>query len=177
MKMQSRRLSTLTPNFLESTLVLLFLGLVICAPAQAQTCPPSYGTTDSAKSHKLYLYFPAADDNTFPNYGANVSPAKTFDAAALNSGIGTTAALIDRIHSVVVDDYCEFNVQVLATTTNPATLPMPPAKRTTLAVGSDSDPGGAWGLAQEVDIGDAIDPRKRLREQDARQRPKKWSEH
>jgi hypothetical protein len=156
MKMQSRRLSTLTPSFLVSTLVLLFFGLVISSPAEAQTCPPSYGTTDSAKSHKLYLYFPAADDNTFPNYGANVSPAKTFDAAALNSGIGTTAALIDRIHSVVVDDYCEFNVQVLATTTNPATLPMPPARRTTVAVGSDSD-GGAWGLAQEVDIGDAID--------------------
>ena len=130
-----------------------FFGVVLCA----QTCPPSYGTTESAKSHKLYLYFPAADDNTFPNYGANVSPAKAFNVADLNSAIGTTSALIDRIHSIVVDDYCELNVQVIATTSNPATLPSPPARRTTVAVGSDADPGGAWGLAQEVDIGDAID--------------------
>jgi hypothetical protein len=132
-------------------------GLMISHAASAQSCPPSYGTTDSAKSHTLYLYFPTASDNTFPNYAANVSPAQKFDVAQLNPAIGTTAALIDRIHSVVVDDYCEFNVQVIATTTNPNTLPMPPARRVTVAVGSDVDPGGAWGQAQEVDIGDTID--------------------
>jgi hypothetical protein len=56
----------------------------------------------------------------------------------------------------VSDDYCEFNVQVLSTTTNPATLPSPPARRVTVAVGSDN-PTGAWGQAQEVDTGDSID--------------------
>src|SRR5258708_20219849 len=125
--------------------------LALASSSVAQTCPPNYGQTDSAKSHKLFLYFPAADDNTFPNYGPAVSPARTFDAAALNNAIGTTAQLIDRIHSVVVDDYCEFNVQLLSTTTNPATFLNPPARRTTVAVGSDVN-GTTWGRAQEVDI-------------------------
>jgi len=138
-------------------LVAASLGyLALAGGSVAQTCPPSYGQTDSAKSHKLFLYFPTADDNTFPNYGGNVSPARTFDVAALNNTIGTTAQLIDRVHSVVVDDYCEFNVQVLSTTTNPTTLLNPPARRVTVAVGSDAN-GTTWGQAQEVDIGDAID--------------------
>ncbi len=122
----------------------------------AQTCPLSYGSTDAAKSHKLYLYFPTADDATFPNYDTSVSPARTFDVAALSGGIGTTAQLRDQIHAVVVDDYCEFNVQVLSTTTSPATLPTPPARRVTVAIGSDSN-DDTWGEAQEVDIGDNID--------------------
>jgi len=108
-----------------ATEVLCCAALV--GPLSAQTCPLSYGSTDSAKSHKLYLYFPTADDATFPNYTTNASPARTFDVAGLNPAIGTTTALIDRIHDVVSDDYCEFNVQVLAATTNPATLAMPPA--------------------------------------------------
>ena len=45
---------------------------------------------------------------------------RTFDVNALTSGIGTTAQLIDAIHTVVADDYCGFNVQVVQTTTNPA---------------------------------------------------------
>jgi len=101
------------------------------------------------------LYFPTAADATFPNYATGVSPAAAFDVASLSAGIGTTAALRDRIYDVVVDDYCEFNVQVLSTTTNPATMASPPARRVTVAVGSDNT--GAWGQAQEVDIGDGID--------------------
>ena len=139
--------------------VAMFIAAIICCTAgadfsSAQTCPLSAGTTDSAKSHKFFLYFPTADDNTFPNYAANVSPAKAFDVAGLNNAIGTTAALRDRIHDVVVDDYCEFNVQVLSTTTNPATMGSPPPRRVTVAVGSDNT--GAWGQSQEVDIGDGI---------------------
>jgi len=137
--------------------VAVFCYLAIAGnPLRAQTCPLSYGSTDSAKSHKLFLYFPTADDATFPSYDTNVSPARTFDVAGLNPAIGTTAALRDRIRDVVVDDYCEFNVQVLETTTNPATLAMPPARRVTVAVGSDAN-DNAWGEAQEVDTGDAID--------------------
>src|SRR5216684_3347884 len=124
-------------------------------PLLAQTCPMEFPAIDAVKTHKLYLYFPTAADATFPNYSPNVSPAAVFDVATLSPGIGTTAQLIDRIRAIVVDDYCEFNVQVLSTTTNPATLPMPPARRVTVAIGSDNT--GAWGLAQEIDIGDAID--------------------
>jgi len=147
--------SLLTIQFIVVATTIVFSITAGNLSLSAQTCPLSYGTTDAAKSHKLFLYFPTADDATFPSYGTNVSPARAFDVANLNNTIGTTAQLIDRIRAVVVDDYCEFNVQVLGTTTNPATLAMPPARRVTVAIGSDVT--GAWGLAQEVDIGDAID--------------------
>jgi hypothetical protein len=133
---------------------LLIVSLAAGGALAAPTCPLSYGSTDAAKSHKFYLYFPTADDATFPAYTTNASPARAFDVAGLDATIGTTAALRDRIYDVVADDYCEFNVQVLQTTTNPATLASPPARRVTVAVGSDNT--GAWGQAQEVDIGDTI---------------------
>jgi hypothetical protein len=119
-------------------LVSTFCLSVVSANA-APNCPLSYGATDSAKSHKLFLYFPAADDTTFPG------GTHHFDVAELTTGIGTTAALRDGVHDVVVDDFCEFNVQVLQTTTNPELLAAPPALRHTEAVGSDNAGGGAWG--------------------------------
>ena len=135
--------------------VIVWCAIAAVHASAAPTCPLSYGATDAAKSHKLYLYFPTAADSTFPSYTTGASPAARFDVADLNSAIGTTAALRSRVSDVVSDDYCEFNVQVLSTTTNPATLPSPPARRVTVAVGSDN-PTGAWGQAQEVDTGDNI---------------------
>lgn len=134
--------------------LLLLAGLGFARPAFAQTCPTEDPAIDTAKSNKLFLYFPTSSDSNFPNYTANAGPVPAFDVAALSPGIGTTAQLIDQIHTVVVDDYCEFNVQVLATTTNPASMASPPAKRVTVAIGADNT--GAWGQAQEVDIGDTI---------------------
>jgi hypothetical protein len=133
----------------------LACGAALAPPPawSAPTCPVSVGSTDAAKSNKLYLYFPTSDDSTFPAYGDFVSPAKTFDVADLDPNVGTTAQLRSRIHDIVVDDYCEFNVQVLSTTTNPESLMSPPARRNTVAIGSDN-PESGWGLAQAVDIGD-----------------------
>ena len=111
----------------------------------APTCPLSYGSTDAAKSHKLFLYFPTVADATFPNNFAGESPANRFDVADLNPAIGTTAALRDRVFDVVSDDFCEFNVQVLQTTTNPELLASPPALRHIEAVGTDNTGSGAWG--------------------------------
>jgi hypothetical protein len=139
-----------------SALLLALLLGVIASGAAAQTCPTEDPAIDAAKSHKLYLYFPTSADSSFPNYGTNVSPAAAFDVASLNSAIGTTAQLIDTIKTVVADDYCEFNVQVQSTTTNPATLASPPALRDTIAIGADSN-GTTWGQAQEVDTGDTVD--------------------
>jgi hypothetical protein len=107
-----------------------------------------------SKGHTLFLYFPTVSDATFPSYSAGVSPAKPFDVADLDPAIGSTSSLRSRIFDVVTDDYCEFNVQVQQTTTNPETLASPPARRTTVAVGSDAN--GAWGIAQEVDLGDKV---------------------
>ncbi|HEY0510593.1 MAG TPA: hypothetical protein VGH73_01730, partial [Thermoanaerobaculia bacterium] len=129
------------------------LGLTARAGWTAPKCPLSYGTTntDATKSHKLFLYFPTAPDSMFPNFdGTDAGPALPFDVADLDPAIGTTAALEDRIHDIVVDDYCEFNVQVLQTTINPTQVtPLPPNRRT-IAVGSDHDGalfGGRWGQA------------------------------
>jgi hypothetical protein len=130
-------------------------GLSMAAqPGWSAPACPFNPVTDAAKSHKLFLYFPLVDDATFPNYSPGVSPAKTFDVADLDPGIGTTNQLRNRIYDVVTDDYCEFNVEVQQTTTNPETMASPPARRTTVAVGSDPNP--AWGVAQEVDLGDKV---------------------
>ena len=135
---------------LSIALLCAFLTAHFDASAQAK-CPVSYGTQDAAKPNKLYLYFPAADDTTFPAYVANASPARTFDISSLTSYAGTAAALRDAVRDVVIDDYCEFNVQVLTTTTSPPTTF---ARRNTVAIGTDAN-GTTWGQAQAVDTGDA----------------------
>ena len=134
------------PAYLRSALASLALALAVSLATAAQaapTCPLSYGATDAAKSHKLYLYFPTADDTTYPYAGT----AMHFDVAQLTTGIGTTAQLRDRIQDIVVDDFCEFNVQVLQSTTSPDALASPPARRHIEAIGSDNSGGGAWGLS------------------------------
>jgi hypothetical protein len=121
---------------------MIIAGFGAHSAAANPTCPLSYGTTDSAKSHKFYLYFPASDDTSYPYLGT----AKHFDVADLTTGIGTTAQLRDRIFDIVSDDFCEFNVQVLQTTTSPDSLASPPARRHIEAIGSDADGGfGSWG--------------------------------
>ena len=143
----------------------LVASLTLGVSAQAQTCPIEVPAIDAAKSNWLYLYFPTASDSTFPAYATagtltSASPVAAFDVSALTSGIGTTTQLINAIGNVVVDDYCEFNVQVHTTTTSPATLASPPARRVTVGIGDDSNGdstlGYYWGQAQEVDTGDAI---------------------
>ncbi len=128
-------------------------GMLLCAVPQLRaqaTCPISYGSADSAKPNKLYLYFPTADDATFPNYATNVSPARAFDISLLTSYTGNVADLRNRVRDVVIDDYCEFNVQVISTTTSPPTTA---ARRNVVAVGTDAN-GTTWGQAQAVDVGD-----------------------
>lgn len=122
----------------------------------APTCYHNYGAIDSMKPNKLFLYYPTANDASFPAYATNVSPARTFSISTLpGAPAGTTAQLRDRIFDVVATDYCEFNVQVLPpTTTNPDALALPPARRNMVAIGSDTDPS-LFGIAEAVDTGDA----------------------
>ena len=128
----------------------LFAALASLAYA-APTCPIEDPGIEAAKSHKLYLYFPTADDASYPNFVTGSTPADHFDVAQLSASIGATAQLRDAIHDIVVDDYCEFNVQVLETTTNPDSLVSPPAFRHTVAIGSDVSGGfGTWGYTQSL---------------------------
>jgi len=140
------------------TLALAMTG-ALSMPGWAKPACPLDPVTNAAKSHTLFLYFPINDDPTFTNYNpaAGVSPAKAFDVADLDPNIGSTDKLRNRIFDVVTDDYCEFNVQIQQSTTNPEILPSPPARRNTVAVGSDVDLiGGAWGLAEDVDLKDQV---------------------
>ncbi|MFL5384135.1 MAG: hypothetical protein ACJ8GN_16565 [Longimicrobiaceae bacterium] len=141
------------PRRLARRFALLAAAAALAAPArsQAQSCPPSFGAIDPARSNKLYLYFPASDDPLFPSYGTQVSPARTFDVSQLASYTGTASALRNAIHAVVVDDYCELNVQVLQTTTRP---PATFARRATVAIGTDSRTA-TFGQADTVDVGNA----------------------
>ena len=126
-----------------------------CAPsATAGDICPSWAVA-LAKSSNLYLYMPTADDTSFPAHPdgtpSDYTPLRKFDIADLDSAVGTTAALRDRILDIVTDDYCEFDMRVSATTTNPSPTV---ARWQIVGIGSDSDPG-LFGKAFDVDTTDS----------------------
>jgi hypothetical protein len=134
------------------------LALALALPggaAAAPSCPISYGSADDAKPNKLFLWFPDVAQPTFPEYGGagfETSPLDPFDVAQIPSYTGTADQLKSRIHDVVVDDYCEFNVKVMPNTATepPATHP----RRAIVGIASDDNSTGRWGRADLVDIGD-----------------------
>ncbi len=132
--------------------MLLFVPLAFASSAVAQSCPIESTAIEDAKPNKLYLYFPTADDATFPSYATNVSPLRAFNITNLTDYTGTVSDLRDQVTNVVIDDYCEFNVKVFQTTTAPPTT-FP--RRVSVGIGTDAN-GLAFGQAQEVDSGDAI---------------------
>jgi len=142
------------------------ISLVVTGTAMAApSCPIESAAIEAAKPNKLYLYFPTADVSPYPPSGCtigtagcfadggNVTPVHKFDIANLTSYTGNLSDLRDRITDVVTDDYCEFNVKVIQTTSTPPTTF---ARRVTVAMGTDESGAGLYGEAQEVDSGDAI---------------------
>lgn len=133
----------------------LFCALLACFDTFAQ-CPP--GALTSPKGNRLFLYFPTVADATYPeHYTLEVvtSPLQPFNVADLAAGIGTTAQLRDRIFQLVTEDYCEFNVQVTQTTTNPSPTG---TNWQVLGIGSDAETDAGndlFGVAQDVDINNA----------------------
>ena len=98
----------------------------------------SHGATTTTKGNSLFLYFPTSSDASFESSisGITTSPLAEFDVNDLDSGIGTTAQLRDRIFEIVVEDYCEFNVDVSMTTTAPTTTGI--TRWQIVGIGSDS---------------------------------------
>ena len=74
---------------------IVITAMVASSALAAPTCPINYGPQADAKSNKLYLYFPTADDPTFPNVDApdprptSSTPLHRFDAADLPNYTGT----------------------------------------------------------------------------------------
>ncbi len=136
----------------------LVLGVLFPALSEAQNCPQASSTPP--RNNHLYLYFPTTADSTFPEYygtyGVNTSPAAAFNVADLDSSIGTTAQLRQRIFDIVKWDYCEFDVDLKQSTTAPSPSE---ARWQVVAIGSDSAThtllGTVFGLAQDVDLNDA----------------------
>ena len=131
--------------------------LFLVPPAFGQPACHNYSGSENNKPNKLYLYFPASNDPTYPEFGVaglTTSPAVAFNTASLTNYTGNAADLRNAITQVVKDDYCEFTVEVIATTTAPPTTY---PRRNTVAIGTDTDPtsSGTFGLAQAVDTGDA----------------------
>jgi hypothetical protein len=140
-----------------SATLVIFSGTTAIAAPQ---CYTSYGGT---KPNKLYLYFPAASDPGYPEFGTPsgvpaTSPAHAFNIADLPNYTAivpapTAADLQNGIYDAVADDYCEFNVEVIKTTTAPPTTS---ANRNTVAVTTDDATSQVlFGQAQAVDTGDS----------------------
>jgi hypothetical protein len=130
------------------------LGLALAVEAIAQ-CPVGWSLTSTRT--KLYLYFASASDATFPEYDADAqtSPLEPFNVSDLDAGIGTTAALRNRITDIVKEDYCEFDVEIVSTTTAPTPTE---ALWQVVGIGSDDEfvfGGELFGVAQAVDLNNA----------------------
>jgi hypothetical protein len=131
-------------------------AIALAAPGPASAvpaCPISYGSADDAKPNKLYLYYPTAADSSFPEFSVGstpTSPAQPFDVSQLTSYSGTADQLRNAANDIVVDSYCEFNVQVRPTTTAPPTT-FP--RRAVVAIGTDD--ADAYGQVDTVDTDDA----------------------
>jgi hypothetical protein len=142
---------------------MIVLGVTM-ANATPKCVDLGYGAVPGAKANKLFLYFPPSDDTSYPDFHVDAhsatTPAHAFNVSELTSYTGTAKDLRNAIFDVVTDDYCEFNVEVLQTTSAP-TGPAP--RRNTVAIGTDSEiwtesdgsTHWTWGLAQNVDTDDA----------------------
>ena len=102
---------------------------------------------------------PALDDATFPTStlgnisGVNSQPIAAFTAANLDSDLtATSTQLRDRITEQVRDSYCEFSLEVIQSTAEPA--PTGTAWQV-IGIGGDTEPGNRFGRAQDIDTGDA----------------------
>src|ERR1700722_14148238 len=82
----------------------VIMAMAVWPALAAPTCPIDYGARANAKSNKLYLYFPSADDPTFPEFGkmpnpkpmlnpAPTSPLHRFDVSELPDYKGTVGEL------------------------------------------------------------------------------------
>ena len=136
----------------------LAAALILSAGTAALAAPTCYVSYGGVKPNKLYLYFPTASDPAYPEFGVPLglpptSPAHAFNIADLPNYTGTVDQLRNAVYDAVADTYCEFNVEVIQTTTAP---PATSASRNAAAVttGDGTSSGGLFGLAQAVDTSD-----------------------
>lgn len=142
-------------NFYRAYSIYLLIIFLPVTQSFAQECPAS--ALARPKGNHLYLVFTTNNDTNYPEHGSDcgasssTSPLAPFDVADLDSSIGSTEQLRQRIFEMVIDDYCEFNVDV----SRASSVPTPTDTRwQIIGIGSDSD-ASCFGLAQDVDTGDS----------------------
>jgi hypothetical protein len=137
------------------------LAFLVAVSSMSAACTPGTAAGDicpvwavnTPRDNSLFLYMPTADDTSFPAHPdgtAGYTPLRDFDVADLDSAVGSTDDLRNRILDLVTDDYCEFNVGVSATTTNPSPSV---ARWQIVGIGSDANPS-LFGQAFDVDTTD-----------------------
>lgn len=142
---------------LFTMLASLLISLSITSSAQAalvdcQANRPGAGSV-------LYLYYPTATDSDFPDdaggWGVTTSPLQPFDIADLDPGVGSTTQLRNAITERVKNDYCEFNVRVVQSTSASGTTNPQPTDARWAVVGIGSDTNSAlFGIAEDNDFTD-----------------------
>lgn len=141
---------SMTGRFFLAAIAFLPTTTVLAVP---QCTALGFNNFPQGKGNKLYLFFPATA-TAYPQFGpvgTPTNPAQPFDVSRLQSytGVGTAEDLRSAIVDVVTDTYCEFNVEVVATSTLPSSaLP----RRNVVAIGTDA--ARDFGYAQRNDTND-----------------------
>jgi hypothetical protein len=141
-------------SLIRKLAIIGIIALPFVTPLIAQ-CP--FLSSLTTTSSKLYLYFPTSSDATFPEYDASAqtSPLEPFDVADLDAGIGTTTQLRNQIADIVKEDYCEFDMNVVTTTSKPNATEN---RWQIVGIGSDDEyisSDELFGVAQNVDLNDS----------------------
>jgi hypothetical protein len=135
---------------------IILTGVACLVEIVVAQCPVDWSLT--ASKSKMYLFYPTAADATFPEYytaEVETAPLDPFNVSDLAAGIGTTGQLRDRITNIVKEDYCEFDVEIVPTTTVPAPTE---ARWQVVGVATDDEQDGGsdlFGVAQDVDLNNA----------------------
>ena len=132
------------------TLVAVAIAVLISSLAQAQTCTPYL--LSLPKGQALYVFFPTSDSSVAAD--GTTYTVGDFDIADLDSTVGTTTQLRNRIFQILQDSFCEFSVDVKNVTSTPS-----PSETRWQILGIDTDLGtgtnaGLFGRSFGVDNGD-----------------------
>ena len=146
-----RPICRVTTNTASSTFAILTWLFCLAWPAtEARAAVVDCQADRSGTEMALYLYFPTAEDSAFPasiNFNGNTittGPIPPFQASDLDDTEGTTAEYRDAVTERVRLDYCEFDVEVIASTSPSGTTdPTPSDDRWhVVGIGSDAFSGG-----------------------------------
>ncbi|HKR25664.1 MAG TPA: hypothetical protein VJS15_10420 [Allosphingosinicella sp.] len=123
---------------------------------EARNCPPN--VIAAPHDNVVYLYYPTAQDPQFHSWGGGpaTTPLGAFDLSQLDSSIGTEAALITRVETMVRTGLCEFDLGVVSARQAPSPGPSIP-RWNIVGIGSDHAPTPPTPIAQAQHVSNTGD--------------------